>query len=35
VSSQRQRSGANTAILTTPEGELIGLVRRADLSESR
>jgi hypothetical protein len=31
LSSQLQRSGANTAILTTPEGELIGVVRRADL----
>jgi rhodanese-related sulfurtransferase len=34
LASQLQRSGANTAILTTPEGELIGLVRRADLPES-
>jgi rhodanese-related sulfurtransferase len=27
-----QRSGASTAILTTPEGELLGVVRRTDLS---
>jgi rhodanese-related sulfurtransferase len=26
-----QRRGANTAILTTPEGELVGVVSRADL----
>jgi rhodanese-related sulfurtransferase len=26
-----ERSGASTAIVTTPEGELIGVVRRADL----
>jgi hypothetical protein len=26
-----QRSDASTAIITTPEGELIGVVRRADL----
>jgi len=31
LASQLQRSGANTAILTTPEGELIGVVRRGDL----
>jgi rhodanese-related sulfurtransferase len=31
LASQLQRSGASTAILTTPEGELIGLVRGADL----
>jgi rhodanese-related sulfurtransferase len=30
---QLQRSGATTAILTTPEGELIGVVRRADLPQ--
>lgn len=28
-----QRSAANTAILTTPEGELVGVVRRTDLSD--
>jgi rhodanese-related sulfurtransferase len=32
LASQLQRSGANTAILTTPEGELIGVVHRANLS---
>jgi rhodanese-related sulfurtransferase len=31
LADQLQRSGANTAILTTPEGELIGVVRRSDL----
>ncbi len=31
LAKQLQRSGVNTAILTTPEGELIGVVRRADL----
>lgn len=31
LASQLQRSGASTAILTTPEGALIGVVRRADL----
>jgi rhodanese-related sulfurtransferase len=31
LASQLRRAGANTAILTTPEGELIGVVRRADL----
>jgi rhodanese-related sulfurtransferase len=31
LASQLHRSGVNTAILTTPEGELIGVVRRADL----
>jgi rhodanese-related sulfurtransferase len=31
VASQLQRSGATMAILTTPEGELIGVVRGADL----
>jgi rhodanese-related sulfurtransferase len=31
LASQLHRVGANTAILTTPEGELIGVVRRADL----
>lgn len=32
---QLQRSGASTAILTTPEGELLGVVRRADLPGAR
>jgi rhodanese-related sulfurtransferase len=32
LASQLQQSGASTAILTTPEGELLGVVRRADLS---
>jgi rhodanese-related sulfurtransferase len=31
LASHLQRTGANTAILTTPEGELIGVVRRSDL----
>jgi rhodanese-related sulfurtransferase len=31
LAKQLQRSGASTAILTTPEGELVGVVRRADL----
>jgi rhodanese-related sulfurtransferase len=31
LAKQLQHSGANTAILTTPEGELIGVVRRSDL----
>jgi rhodanese-related sulfurtransferase len=31
LASRLQRSGANTAILTTPEGELLGVVRRDDL----
>jgi rhodanese-related sulfurtransferase len=31
LAKQLQRSGTNTAILTTPEGELIGIVRRGDL----
>jgi rhodanese-related sulfurtransferase len=31
LAKQLQRSAVNTAILTTPEGELIGLVRRGDL----
>jgi len=31
LASQLQRSGASTAILTTPDGELIGVVRKADL----
>jgi rhodanese-related sulfurtransferase len=31
LASKLQRSGANTAILTTPEGELLGVVRRDDL----
>lgn len=34
LASQLQRSGANTAILTTPEGELLGLVRRSDLPQN-
>ena len=32
VAQQLQRSGATTAILTTPEGLLLGVVRRADLA---
>jgi rhodanese-related sulfurtransferase len=31
LSSSLDRSSAGTAVLTTPEGELIGVVRRADL----
>lgn len=31
LAKQLQRSGANTAILTTPEGGLLGVVQRADL----
>jgi rhodanese-related sulfurtransferase len=31
VANQLQRRDANTAILTTPEGELLGVVRRSDL----
>ncbi|MHB8533518.1 MAG: rhodanese-like domain-containing protein [Solirubrobacteraceae bacterium] len=31
LASQLERSGMSTAILTTPEGELIGVVRRSDL----
>jgi rhodanese-related sulfurtransferase len=31
LASSLQRSDASTAIITTPEGELIGVVRRADL----
>jgi rhodanese-related sulfurtransferase len=31
LASQLERSGASTAILTTPEGELLGVVRGADL----
>jgi len=31
LASRLKRSGANTAILTTPEGELLGVVRRDDL----
>jgi rhodanese-related sulfurtransferase len=31
IANQLPRSGANTAILTTPEGELLGVVRRSDL----
>ncbi|HWW90900.1 MAG TPA: rhodanese-like domain-containing protein [Solirubrobacteraceae bacterium] len=33
LASQLHRSGANTAILTTPEGELLGVVRRSDLAD--
>jgi len=33
LARQLQRSGANTAILTTPEGDLLGVVRRSDLPE--
>jgi rhodanese-related sulfurtransferase len=32
LASQLQRTAASTAILTTPEGELIGVVRRDDLN---
>jgi rhodanese-related sulfurtransferase len=32
LASQLERSGANTAILTTPEGELLGVVHRSDLA---
>jgi rhodanese-related sulfurtransferase len=31
LARQLQRSGASTAIVSTPEGELIGVVRRVDL----
>jgi rhodanese-related sulfurtransferase len=31
LASQLQRSGASTALITTPEGELLGVVRGADL----
>lgn len=31
LASKLKRSGASTAILTTPEGELLGIVRREDL----
>lgn len=31
LASDLQRRGANTAILTTPEGELVGVVSRTDL----
>ncbi len=31
VADRLQRSGANTAVVTTPEGELLGVVRRSDL----
>jgi rhodanese-related sulfurtransferase len=31
LARQLQRSGANTTILTTPDGELIGIARRTDL----
>jgi rhodanese-related sulfurtransferase len=31
LAKQLQRSGANTAILTTPAGELLGVVQRIDL----
>jgi rhodanese-related sulfurtransferase len=33
LARQLQRSGAKTAILTTPEGELVGVVRRGDLPD--
>jgi rhodanese-related sulfurtransferase len=33
LASQLHRSATHTAILTTPEGELIGVVRRADLPD--
>lgn len=31
LASQLRRNGTNTAIITTPEGELLGVVRRTDL----
>jgi CBS domain-containing protein len=31
LAKQLERSGTRTAILTTPEGELIGVVSRSDL----
>src|SRR6266571_5405044 len=33
LASSLQRSGASTAILTTPEGELLGVVSRSDLPD--
>lgn len=33
IASQLQRRGAHTAILTTPQGELLGVVRRSDLPD--
>jgi rhodanese-related sulfurtransferase len=33
LASQLQRSGADTAILTNPEGELLGVVRRSDIAK--
>jgi rhodanese-related sulfurtransferase len=33
LASQLQRSGAHTAILTNPEGELLGVVRRSDIAK--
>jgi rhodanese-related sulfurtransferase len=33
LASSLRRSGASTAILTTPEGELLGVVRRCDLPD--
>ncbi|HEV2923782.1 MAG TPA: rhodanese-like domain-containing protein [Solirubrobacteraceae bacterium] len=33
LASKLQRSGAQTAILTNPEGELLGVVRRSDIAE--
>jgi rhodanese-related sulfurtransferase/CBS domain-containing protein len=35
LAKKMQRGGTNTAILTTPEGELIGVVRRSDLPDGR
>jgi rhodanese-related sulfurtransferase len=34
LAKQFQRSGARTAILTTPEGQLIGVVSRSDLRDA-
>jgi hypothetical protein len=33
VASQLQRSGAHTAVLTNPEGELLGVVRLSDIAK--
>jgi rhodanese-related sulfurtransferase len=33
LASRLQRSGAQTAILTNPEGELLGVVRRSDIAK--
>jgi rhodanese-related sulfurtransferase len=33
LASQLERSGAHTAILTNPEGELLGVVRRGDIAK--